>query len=121
MPLRWTISPSDRLVVATAEGPVGLKDIEAYLDDVVVSGALPFRKIFDTGTGSSLLSNDDMMALAARIRAYGGAADMGPLAIVASSDEVYAIAQTYMALGEGRRPMKLFRDVAKAREWLDGL
>src|SRR5216684_5060291 len=36
MPIRWTISHEERLVVATTEGAVTLKDIEAYLDALVV-------------------------------------------------------------------------------------
>ena len=47
MPIRWTISREERLVVATTEGVVTLKDIEAYLDALVVADAMPYAKLFD--------------------------------------------------------------------------
>ena len=47
MPIRWTISPERRLVVATTEGVVTLKDVEAYLDALVVADAMPYAKLFD--------------------------------------------------------------------------
>ena len=47
MPIRWTISREERLVVATTEGVVTLKDVEAYLDALVVADAMPYAKLFD--------------------------------------------------------------------------
>ena len=47
MPIRWTISHEERLVVATTEGVVTLKDVEAYLDALVVADAMPYAKLFD--------------------------------------------------------------------------
>src|SRR5260370_12332825 len=87
MPIHWTISHPTQLVVAVCKGEVNRTDIEGYLDDVVVTNTLPYRKIFDMTQGELALSDDDMMALGARIRAYAGTASMGPLAILATSDE----------------------------------
>ncbi len=120
MPLRWTISHPERLVIAVAEGLVGLKDIEAYLDDVVVSAAMPYRKLFDATAGSSALADDDMMALGARMRAYPRLdLRIGPLAVVAGSDTVYGLARLFGALADVDRPFQIFRDARTAREWLD--
>lgn len=120
MPLRWTISHPDRLVTAIAEGPVGVTDIEAYLDDIVVSDAMPYRKLFDALAGTSALSDDDMMALGARMRAYPKIdLKIGPLAVVAGSDTVYGLARLFGALADVDRPFKIFRDVETARKWLD--
>ena len=41
MPMRWTISHDERLVMVTAEGPLTLLEIEAYFDAVVLAGAQP--------------------------------------------------------------------------------
>ena len=120
MPLRWTISHPDRMVTAVADGPIGLKDIEAYLDDVVVSGAMPYRKLFDATAGTSALGDDDMMALGARMRAYPQLERrIGPLAVVAGSDTVYGLARLFGALADVDRPFQIFRDVEAARKWLD--
>jgi hypothetical protein len=125
MPIHWTISQPDRLVVVVCEGSVTRADIEAYLDDVVVAGALPYRKIFEARNALFDLGDDDMMALGARIQAYAGSnatsGTMGPLALVAANRQQYGQARLYEVLAETRRPLKIFRDSKKARQWLDSL
>lgn len=83
MPLNWKISHAEAMVEAVASGHVSLQDIERYLDDVMVSEALPYRKLFDASLASSSLTDDDMMMLGARMSAYVGLGPLGPLAIVA--------------------------------------
>jgi hypothetical protein len=41
------------------------------------------------------------------------------LAIVASSDESFAQAQTFAAAAPARRPLAIFRELHAARQWLD--
>jgi len=119
MPIQWTISHPHRLVVAVCKDTVGRTDIEGYLDSVVVSDTLPYRKIFDMTHADMVLSDDDMMALGGRIRAYAGLANLGPLAIVASSPQSYERARLFAALADARRPLKIFRELHAARQWLD--
>ena len=119
MPVHWTISHPSRLVVAVAKDSVGLKDIEAYLDGVTVANGLGYRKIFDMTGAAVELSDQDMMALGARIRAYASAAAMGPLAIVAATEESQEQARLFAALADADRPLKIFRELHQARQWLD--
>ncbi len=83
MPLKWTISHTDKTVEAVASGHVSLQDIERYLDDVMVSDALPYRKLFDASQASSALADEEMMMLGARLSAYAGLGPLGPIAFVA--------------------------------------
>ena len=70
MPINWTISHDERLVLATAEGLVTLPEIEEYFDSVIVAGAQPYAKLFD-GTNMELhLTDNDVMAVGARVSAY---------------------------------------------------
>jgi hypothetical protein len=119
MPLTWTISHPTRLVTAIGKGDVSLIDMQAYLDGVVVSDAMGYRKIFDLTDGVLTLGEAEMMELGARIRAYASTGRMGPLAVVASSPEAYNQARTYTALASANRPLQIFRDLASARKWLD--
>jgi len=118
MPVVWQISHPDRLVTARGEGTIVLQDMERYLDDVVVSEALPYAKIFDLGTGSWALDDTDMLALGGRIRAYPSLAKVGPLAIVATTDEMYQQSQMFAALADVERPLRIFRAEGPARKWL---
>ena len=121
MPVQWTVSHPTRLIVAVARGDLGLADIEEYLDDVVASEALAYRKIFDMTHATTKMDDDALMALGARIRAYRALGEMGPLAIVATTQDSYEQAHIFAALAEADRPIQIFRDLHEARRWLDGL
>lgn len=119
MSLEWKIHHPDRMVEAVAEGPVGLQDIERYLDDVMVSEALPYRKLFDTSQAQSALSDGDMMMLGARMSAYTGLGPIGPLAIVAPATALRQQARLFAALAPVDRPLKIFKTAKAARKWLE--
>ena len=119
MPVQWTVSHPTRLVIAVAKDELLLQDIEDYLEGIVAAGALSYRKIFDTTGAVGSLSEDDLMALGARIRAYIAIGSIGPLAIVASTDRSYGQARMFTALAEADRPIKIFRELHAARRWLD--
>jgi hypothetical protein len=119
MPLNWTISHPHRLVTVVAEGDVTREEIEQYLDGVVTSGALAYRKIFDATNGGIVTDSNDMMILGARIRAYPAFGRLGPLAIVATNDRSRWQARLFLQLAEVDRPIKIFRSAGAARKWLD--
>jgi hypothetical protein len=119
MPIHWTISHPTKLVVAVCKGELTRRDIEGYLDAVVVADTLAYRKIFDMTQARANLPDEDMMALGARVRAYATMDKMGPLAIVASTPESYERAHLFAALADAQRPLKIFQELHAARQWLD--
>jgi hypothetical protein len=46
MPVHWTISHPERLVVAVTKGDVSSSDIEQYFAGVTADGAMAYAKIF---------------------------------------------------------------------------
>ncbi len=118
MPIAPTISHPTRLVTATATGAVTLKQFQEYLDGVVVAGAMAYAKLVDLSSATLALRDDDMMILAAWIRAYSSTAGMGPEAIVTSTPEAYTQARLYTTLTSTDRPVQIFQDLAAARKWL---
>jgi hypothetical protein len=120
MPVQWTISKPHQLVIAVARDELRLADVEEYLDGVALADMLPYRKIFDMTHATVMLSDADMMVLGARIRAYLKVSKLGPLAIVAVTERAYEQASLFEVLAEGDRPVKIFRELHHAREWLDG-
>lgn len=119
MPIVWTIDHDQRLLNAVCEGDVTLRDLEDYLDAVVVAGSMPYRKLFDGTRGDSKLTDEEMMQLGARIRAYHMTGSMGPLAIAVTTEHTHGLARLFGALAAADRPIKIFRDVRAARRWLD--
>ncbi|UYN96708.1 MAG: hypothetical protein KIT25_07190 [Enhydrobacter sp.] len=121
MPIHLTISHPTRLVVAIAKETLTLKDIELYLDEVVVKEAMGYRKIFDLSHAEVALGDNDIMQLGARISAYAVTARMGPLAIVAATPEAVARARLFTTLASAERPIKIFGELHEARRWLDSV
>jgi hypothetical protein len=119
VPITWTIDHEQRLLTAVCEGNVTLHDIEEYLDSVVVAGSMPYRKLFDGSRGDSSMTDEEMMMLGARIRAYHTEGKMGALAIVVTTDHTRGLARLFGALAAADRPIKIFRDSHAARRWLD--
>lgn len=82
MPIRGTIERDRKLVLIRTEGQVTLKDVEAYLDDLVVNDAMVFAKLFDASDLVPVADDSELMELGARMRAYAQTMGSGPLAFV---------------------------------------
>ena len=119
VPITWTIDHDRRLLTAVCQGNVTLLDLEEYLDAVVVAGSMPYRKLFDGTRGDSTLTDEEMMLLGARIRAYHTEGVMGPLAIVVVTEHTHGLARLFGALAAADRPIRIFRDARAARRWLE--
>lgn len=118
MPIRFTIDHADRLVHAVAEGIVRRQDMEDYLDQIVVQGGLPYRKLWDCRNVVYEYDDNDMMVMGARIAAYGHLGARGPIAIIAVTPEAIEASIRYANLGGAKRPAQVFQTEAQAREWL---
>ena len=119
MPVHWTISHSSRLVVAVAKDDVKVEDIEQYFAGVTAEGAMAYRKIFEITANPMALSDQQLRALGQRITLYAQHGQVGPLALVASSDESYTQAMAFAEAAKARRPLRIFRELHTARRWLD--
>lgn len=119
MPVHWTISHPARLVVAVAKDEVKVDDIEQYFAGVTAEGAMAYRKIFEITATPMALSHQNLQALGQRIVLYAQNGQIGPLALVASSDESYAQAQVFAEAAKVSRPLQIFRELHTARRWLD--
>jgi len=119
MPIRWTISHEERLVVATTDGVVTLKDIEAYLDALVVAEAMPYAKLFDATDVDPQATDHDVMMLGARMRAYVATWPGGPIAFVVTTRLEREFVDRFLNLAAASRPANIFQTADEARRWLD--
>jgi hypothetical protein len=118
MPLKWTIDHAQRMVTITAQGEVTLKQVEEYLDAVVVADAMPYAKLFDCTDMVTHVTDDEMMELGARMRAYAGVMKGGPLCLVVATPEMFDYTRRYINLAQVDRPTQICRTVAEAKAWL---
>src|SRR5260370_18278827 len=117
MPVHWTVSHPQRLVVAVAKDQVTVADIEQYFAGVTADGAMAYRKVFEITHTPMALSEENLKALGQRVMFYAQHGQIGPLAIVASSDESFAQAQIFAAAAPARRPPPIFREPHATRPW----
>lgn len=118
MPLRWEILHPQKLVHIVADGKVTLKEMEEHFDALVVANALPYAKLFDATDAEPLYSDDDVMAMGARLSAYTANFASGPLAVIGLSDAVRGTFKRFVNISPSKRPAKLFKTEAEARAWL---
>lgn len=122
MPVKFTIDHAKRHVEAVCDGDVALKDIEDFLDAIVVQAAIPYRKLFDGRRAVPVYTdiNEDLMLLAARISAYAAHMDKrGALALIAGDAKSQELAARFLNLGKpAGRPGRAFVDEREARRWL---
>lgn len=119
MPVHWTVSHSARLVVAVAKDDVTPADIEKYFAGVTADGAMAYAKIFEITHTPMALNDENLKTLGERVIYYAQHGQIGPVAIVATSDESYAQAKIFAAAAQVKRPLAIFRELHVAREWLD--
>jgi hypothetical protein len=118
MPIVWGVNHAARLVSAKATGELGRTDIEDYLDGLVAAATLSYRKVLDMAGSRLALSDDDMSAIGARIRAHEARGPMGSVAVIAGSDELYDQIRQFESVVDAHRPLKIFRDAEMAYAWL---
>jgi hypothetical protein len=118
MPIVWGVNHAARLVSAKAKGELGRTDFEEYLDGLAAAATLSYRKVLDMAGSRLALSNDDMLAIGARIRGHEAVGPMGSVAVIAGSDELYDQIRQLESVVDADRPLKIFRDADMAYAWL---
>jgi len=118
MPLKWTIDHAQRMVRIAAQGEVTLKQVEEYLDAIVVADAMSYGKLFDCTQMVTHATDDEMMELGARMRAYDGVMKSGPLCLVVATPEMLNYTRRYINLAQVDRPTQICKTVAEAEAWL---
>lgn len=119
MPVHWTVSHPQRLVVAVAKDEVSVADIEQYFAGVTAQGGMSYRKIFEITHTPTALTEENLKALARRVMLYAQHGQVGPVAIVAASDASFAQARIFADAADLSRPLQIFREMHSARQWLD--
>jgi hypothetical protein len=120
MPVRWQIDHATRTVAVSAEGALGLRDIEKLLDSIEAVGTRSYRKLFDMTLSLTSVGTDDLRGLGDRIGPKRAPGPRGPVAIVAVSEEHRAQARLFqvMAQSVAHPRVKVFCERQRACEWL---
>lgn len=79
---------------------------------------MSYGKLFDFSGAIFAVSIGEIRALGKRVADYAKAMKLGPVAIVVDSDASLAVAELFQTYAPVDRPFRIFRDFAKAQEWL---
>ena len=119
MPLHWSLSHPQRLVIAIARGEVQPQEVEKYLADMFAEGGGPYRKMFDVSQTQTEFDDSALKGFAETVRRHAAAGPIGPIAIVATSEESFRQAAVFAEAATVDRPIKIFREQHEARRWLN--
>ena len=119
MALRLVVDHGKPLVRVEVSGRVVADDVFEHFHRLELENALAYPKLVDARRMQVGFRGEELMQFAAAISALGTVEVLGPLAVVATSDDATAVVRRYINLSEGQRPAKLFNSISKALKWLN--
>jgi hypothetical protein len=118
MAIHLNVSRLDRLVMVVIIGDATASDMLALAHQFADADMMPYRKIVDITAGTLVVDDAELASAVAVLRADPGMTVRGPLAFVV--DAVGSpVAEKFVELTTGERPVKIFRSLHAARKWLD--
>ncbi len=118
MPLKWQIFHEQKLVHIVAEGRVTLPEMEEHFDALAVADVLQYGKLFDATAADPIYTEEDVMAMGARLSAYTATLKSGPLAVIGLSKIARNTFRRFINVSPSKRPAQLFQTEDEARAWL---
>ena len=118
MPLTWEIFHDRKLVHIVAKGRVTLPEMEAHFDALAAADVLQYGKLFDASEADPIYTDQDVLAMGARLSAYTATLKSGPLAVIGLSEKARSAFRRFVNISPAKRPARLFKTEAEARAWL---
>ena len=121
MPLSWSISHPNRLVIAVAKGELEPHDMMNFVVGIDSANARPYRKMVDVTGVTALFSAEKIRRFARLIRQREDESEVGPIGVVAGSPDVHRQAVLFARHARRNRHIKVFHEQHDARKWLDAV
>lgn len=120
MPIRYSIDRLNGRLLTHAEGVVSFEDINAHLDIEQRDRNLDRPELIDARGATVDLTTEQIRRLVQRTTNMLRLVDLGPTAIVTTSDVVFGMARMYSLLVESAGiATEVFRDIESATRWLE--
>jgi hypothetical protein len=113
-----SIDPDRQLVISHADNVILLSDLVTYLDALVTENLMSYAKLFDAGDQETLMGDEGVMTMAARVNAYALLDPRGPLAFVARANSTRDVIRRVMNVDRSKRSAMLFERQRDALAWL---
>ncbi len=119
MACRLVVDRGKPLVEIEVSGRVVTSGVFEHFNRLELENLLMYPKLVDARRMRVGFSTEDLMQFAAAVSELGRVEILGPLAIVATSDEATYAATRYINLSKDQRPARLFNSISKALKWLE--
>lgn len=106
------------LIEIEVSGRLITTDVFEHFNRLELQNLLMYPKLVDARRMRVGFGAEDLMQFAAAVSELGRVEILGPLAVVATSDEATDMVRRYINLSKDQRPAKLFNRTSKALRWL---
>lgn len=121
MAINFHIDKVNRRIYSKATGLVTFEDLLNHIKSEVEPEIASFSEIFDCTDATTDLTVEQVRALAEERRHIAQTRSAAPAAVVATNDLFFGMLRMFDMLTETIRPMRVFRDVRSAEQWLDSI
>jgi hypothetical protein len=97
---------------------VTLPEMEEHFDALAVADVLQYGKLFDATAADPIYTDQDVMAMGARLSAYTATLKSGPLAVIGLSEKARSAFRRFVNISPAKRPARIFKTEPQARAWL---
>lgn len=119
MPIHFTVTPAQGVVLTTALGLVSGREVLEHVEAKTQAQLIHYDEIFDARNVTLDLSSSDLIAIAKAVRESLRGKMPGKSAVVTDSPIIYSLAKTYVELtGKETSDLHVFTDMPSAREWI---
>lgn len=119
MACRLVVDHGKPLVEIEVRGRVVTNEVFDHFNRLELENLLMYPKLVDARRMRVGFGAEELMQIAAAVSELGRVEILGPLAVVATSDEATDAVRRYINLSKDQRPAKLFNSVGKALKWLN--
>lgn len=121
MAISFHIDTVNKRIYSKAEGLVTFKDLLNHIKAEVGPEAAGYPEIFDCSGATTNLTVEQVRMLADERRKIAQSHPAGPTAVVATNDLFFGMLRMFDMLTETVRPLRVFRDMKAAEQWLDAI
>lgn len=120
MPLKWEIFHDQKLVHIIANGRVTLPEKEEHFDALAVADVLQYGKLFDATAADPIYTDQDVMAMGARLSAYTATLKSGPLAVIGLDEKARSAFRRFVNISPAKRAGAAVQDRGRGARLAEG-
>jgi hypothetical protein len=121
MAISFHIDTVNKRIYSKAVGLVTFEDLLNHMQAEIGPEAASYPEIFDCTGATTNLTVEQVRKLAEERGKIAQSQPAGPAAVVATNDLFFGMLRMFDMLTETVRPLRVFRDVKAAEQWLDAI